>query len=229
MKKTDFFKYFLFTFIFIYTFSWLPINLFLSSLGQKKSLVTIIEDKQIQQLIQDKAGMDVKTIRISESDHPFGMMIGIPMQPQLVLSRGLYETFTPEEMEYVVLHEAGHYKLWHGVIEFIAGIILFTMGILVLRKINLPKLSIPTALVLGLVFGILMVRIGHFHELQADNYTVKKMTNPEGMIQATNKFQNYHRKRYTQSDNKLIQFLFYRGNPYENRIKMAQEEIKERR
>ena len=215
--------------VFIYTFSWIPIRLFLSSFRQKKISITVIENQQIQQLIQDKTGIDIKAIKISESDHPFGMMIGIPTKPQLILSRGLYETFTSDEIEYVVLHEAGHYKLWHGVIEFIVGVILFVIGILVLRKINVLKLSIPTALVLSLIFGILMVRLGHSHELQTDGYTVKKMTNPEGMIQATYKFQNYHRKRYTKTRNKVIQFLFYRGNPYENRIKMAREEILERK
>jgi len=46
---------------------------------------------------------------------------------------------------------------------------------------------------------------------------------------ATKKFQNYHGKRYSPSKIKLIQFLFYRANPYENRIEMTQEEINKRK
>ncbi len=226
--KLKFLKYFLFSLVFIYTFSWVLIRLFASSLGQEKPPITIIQDEKIEQLIQEKTGIKIETIKISESDHPFGMMIGIPTQPQLILSRGLWETFTPDELAYVVLHEAGHYKLYHGLIEFVAAVLLFILGIFVLKKIPSIKLSIPAAFILGLFLGILMVRLGHTHELQADSYTVSRMTNPQGMIEATKKFQNYPGQKYTQSSNKIIQFLFYRGNPYNNRISMAKEEIEKR-
>lgn len=32
-------------------------------------------------------------------------------------------------------------------------------------------------------------------------------------------------KKYSENNNKLLQWLFYRSNLYNNRIKMAQEEI----
>ncbi len=229
MNFLNILKYFFFTIVFIYTCLWVPINLFLSSLGQKKFPITVIENEQIRQLINKKTGTDIRLIKISESNRPFGMMIGIPGKPQLILSRNLYDTFTPGEMEYVLLHEVGHYKLWHGVVELIAGTILLAIGILVLRKISPFPTSILSAIALGVVFGIIMIRLGKAHEYQADNFSLKNMTNPEGMIQATNKFRGFYRKRsYTENNNKLISFLFYRGNPYNNRIKMAQTEIERR-
>lgn len=155
-------------------------------------------------------------------------MIGIPTKPQLIFSRGLYDSFSPDEMEYVALHEAGHYTLWHGVIELIAGITLLVIGILILKKIDIFSFSIVMSFILGLFFGVLMTQLGRMHEYQADSYALARMTNPEGMIQATNKFRNYHGQKYTGNNNKIIQFMFYRGNPYENRIIMAKNEIERR-
>ena len=222
-------EYVIFGLVFTYTTLWVPVNLFLSSLGQKKFPITVIENKQIRQLIKKKTGIDIATVKISESNRPFGMMIGIPTKPQLILSRNLYDTFTPDEMEYVVLHEAGHYRLWHGVIELVVGVVMFTIGILVLRKIGSFPTSILSTLALGVIFGVIMIRLGRIHEYQADSYSLAHMTNPEGMIQATNKFRGFYGKSYTENNNKVIQFMFYRGNPYDNRIKMAQAEIEKRK
>jgi len=227
--KGNLLKYILFTIVLAYTSSWSQINLLLSSLGKEKTLITVVEDKQIQQLIYDKANVDIEKIKISETDKPFGMMVGIPTKPQLILSRNLYDTFTPNEIEYVVLHEVGHYKLYHSMIELIVGVFLLIIGIIVLRKTVLFPQSLLISLFLGLIFGVLMIRLGRFHEYQADNFAVKTITDPQGMIKATNKFRNFHGKKYTENKNKLIQFLFYRGNPYDNRIKMAETEIETRK
>jgi Zn-dependent protease with chaperone function len=216
-------KFLLFGIVLAYTAMWSQTNLFLSSLGQKKSPVTTIQDDDLRQLIQNKTGTNIKSIKIAESDKPFGMMVGIPTKPQLILSRKLYDTFTPDEMEYVVLHEAGHYKLWHSVTELTAGIFLFVVGVLILRKVMPIPLSLPTALLLGVIFGILLIRIGRLHEYQADSYSLKHMPNPQGMIAATSKFREFYEASYPK--NKVVQLLFYRGNPYDNRIKMAQAEI----
>jgi len=220
-------KFLLFGIVLAYTAMWSQTNLFLSSLGQKKSPVTTIQDDNLRELVYSKTGIDIELIKILESDKPFGMMVGIPTKPQLILSRKLYDTFTPDEMEYVVLHEAGHYKLWHSVTELTVGIFLFAVGTLILRKIIPLQLSLPTALLLGVVFGIFLICMGRLNEYQADNYSLRHMTNPQGMIAATNKFREFYEDSYPK--NKVVQFLFYRGNPYENRIKMAQAEISARK
>jgi Zn-dependent protease with chaperone function len=128
----------------------------------------------------------------------------------------------------VVLHEAGHYVMWHLVKELTVGIILFIIGIIILKRIKNLNKSIIFSIFLGLLFGILLVQIGKYHELQADKYTVKRISNPEGMIGATERFRDYHGKKYSQNQNSVIQFLFYRADPYDNRIKMAREEIEYR-
>src|SRR3989338_10777911 len=121
-------KFIIFGLVLVYTALWSQVNLFLSSLGQKKSFVTVVQNDDLRKLIRNKTGIDIESIKILESDKPFGMMVGIPTKPQLILSRKLYDTFTPGEMEYVVMHEAGHYKLWHTVTELAAGITLFVVG-----------------------------------------------------------------------------------------------------
>lgn len=216
-------KYVLFGLVLIYTALWSQTNLFLSSLGQKKSPVTIIQDDDLRNLVRNKTGIDIESIKILESDKPFGMMVGIPTKPQLILSRKLYDTFTPDEMEYVVLHEAGHYKLWHTITEIGAGIVLLSIGTLILKKIMPLQFSLPTAVLIGITCGILLIRLGRLNEYQADSYSLKHMTNPQGMITATNKFRAFYEESYPKS--KFVQFLFYRGNPYDNRIKMAEQEI----
>jgi len=147
------------------------------------------------------------------------MMIGIPTLPQLILSRGVYDSFTKDELEYVVLHEAGHYKLWHSVKELVVGIMFFLIGVYILSKMFFGNEGIIVAVLLGVVFGILMIQIGRMKELEADSYTLERISNPQGMITATYKFREAYKSR--SSNNQLIRFLLYRGNPYENRIRMA--------
>lgn len=218
--------YFLFGVVLVGVTLWSQLNLLWSSLGQEKPPVTVIRDDKISQQIKQKTNVDIGTIKITESDRPFGMMVGIPTKPQLILSRKLYETFTPDEIEYVVLHEAGHYVFWHSVVEVVVGVLLLTVGIVFLGKIAPFSLSVFSALLLGLAFGVIMIRLGSLYEYQADRYSINKMTNLQGMITATNKFRAFYEDSYPKS--KIVQFMFYRGNPYDNRIKMAEEKLGKR-
>jgi Zn-dependent protease with chaperone function len=188
----------------------------------------VVKNQQIEQLIFTRTGLKITTLKIAESDYLFGMMIGIPGRPQLLLSRKLYRTFTPEEIEYVILHEAGHYQLGHALAEFLAFIFLFTIDILLLNRFSPSSFSIPLALSLGLVSGILMIRLGRTHECAADRFAVRRMTDPRGMVRATEKFRSFSGIKFTENKNPILHFLFYRGNPYANRINMAEEELKRR-
>ncbi len=218
-------KYLILVLVFGYTAEWVPINLLLTSLGQDKPPVSIIQNDALTRLIQNKTGVKIDTIKISESDRPFGLMIGIPGKPQLVLARGLYDNFSPDEMEYVILHETGHYQLAHTIKEALFGGLLLILGIYLLKKISRNKLAIPSAALLGLILGVVFIQLGKVNELQADQYALERITNPQGMIAATEKFRSYHGKKFTQNSNPILQWLFYRGNPYDNRIKMAQEKL----
>lgn len=217
-------KYVVFGLVLAYVPMWTQTNLLLESLGKDKLPIEVIKNPKISELIKDKTGVDIETIKISESDRPFGMMMGVPGNPQLILSRSLYNNFSSDEIEYVILHEAGHYKLGHSVKELFLGLVLFVFGIVIFKRITKLVPSLLAGILLGLVFGVGMIQVGKQNELQSDNFSVTRMTNPDGMITATEKFRHYYGTSFTQTDDRILQWMFYRGNPYDNRIKMAEEE-----
>lgn len=215
--------YLIFGLLLGYISQWMQINLFISSLSKGKKPITFIKNKYISKFLFEKANVKVDNIKISESSLFFGAMVGIPRRPQLFLSRQLYEDFSKDELEYVVLHEAGHYKLNHSVKEMFIGILFFVIGSLILFK--LPSLLFAT--LLGLFFGIVMIQIAKLKEIEADSFSLRRIDKPKGMITATQKlFKAWEDKS---SKNPIIRFLFYRGNPYSNRIMMAETEIKKRK
>lgn len=221
-------KYVLFVLVFFYISTWTQTHLLLGSLGYGKTPITIVENQDLSSLAKEKTGVWIEKIKISESDRPFGMMIGVPSKPQLILSRALYDSFAPDEMEYVVLHETGHYALWHTQKELALWLVLMVVGLFILRKMKSRIVDIIVSLLMAIIFGVVLIQLGKYHELQADAYSVRRMTNPQGMIEATNKFREYYGRSYSQTDNKIIQWMFYRANPYDNRIRMANDEIKRR-
>ena len=220
-----FVKYVIFVLLLAYIPMWVQTNLLLGSFGHGKTPITAVEDRQLTDMIRQKTGVEVKTITISESERPFGMMVGIPGRPQLILSRALYRDFSPDELQYVVLHETGHYAFAHSLKELGLGLALLVVGVLMLRRTRKGWLGVVVAIVLGFVFGVTLIQQGKYNELQADAYSLSHMDNPEGMITATERFRSYYGVSYTQTNNKVFQWLFYRGNPYDNRIKMAKAEI----
>lgn len=229
MKILKLIPYLIFALLFFYISLWIQINLFMETLGKDKPPISIIEDQSITKTIKDKTGINIPKININETPHPYGMMIGIPGSPQLFLSRGLYKTFAKNEIEYVLLHEVGHYKYHHSLSELFLGLFFLVSGIFIIKKIKNMEFAVFFSIFFALFLGILMIQFGKLHEIEADIYTARNMTNPEGMINATNRFRSYFGKKYTLDDNKIRQFLFYRGNLYDNRIKMAGEEIERRK
>lgn len=214
--------YLIFGLILAYISQWMQINLFISSLKKGRKPITFIKDSNITKILREKTNINIKMIKIPESELLFGAMVGIPGKPQLFLSRKLHEDFNKDELEYVILHEAGHYKLNHSVKELFTGILLFVIGSLTLFKLH----SLLLAILLGLFFGIVMIQIAKLKEIEADSFSLKRVENPKGMITATQKlFKAWEDKS---SKNPIIRFLFYRGNPYNNRIKMAEVEIEDR-
>ncbi|HIH11203.1 TPA: M48 family metalloprotease [Candidatus Woesearchaeota archaeon] len=225
--NTEVINYAIFILLLFYLPLWTQINLFISSLGRSQKPITVIKDERIYKLLLSKTKAQIKSIKISESALPFGMMIGIPNRPQLILSRKLYGTFNQDEIDYVVLHEAGHYMLHHSIKELLLGLLFLVVGIFLLNNVTIFSVGVIPAFLLGIGFGILMIQIGRMKELEADKYTLARITNPEGMVTATERFRNAYKNR--SSNNKLIRLLLYRGNPYENRIRMANEEIQRRK
>ncbi len=207
--------------IFVVTFPsvclWLQIKLLLTSLTPNKKSTTILGDKKLLNMVKTKTGYNLKTIYIINSNRPFGMMSGI-FKPHLILSQKLHQEFNEDETEYVLLHEMGHFLLHHNLKEVVVGIIILVAGATTISYYNIGLLA---STFLSFAFGILMIQVARQYEYQADSYALKRTGNPKGMITATQKFQ----QAYSPPRNKLLDILFYRGNPFANRIKMAKAEI----
>lgn len=215
-------EYFLFALIFLIVSHHTQIKIQLSNLFKKRRLVIEkIKDKDLIDLIYSKTGLTLPYFTILETDQLFGQMIGIPGKPQMTLSKSLYKEFNKSESEYVVLHEVGHYKLGHSISEFIYVLFFLLIGSLV---ISLYRFDLLVSIFLGIVVAIIFISIARLHEYEADDYSVKRMSDPNGMITATDKFRNYWN-----SPNELLRILFYRGVPYEKRIENAKKEIKRRK
>lgn len=153
--------------------------------------------------------------------------MGIPGRPIMILSSALYKTFNNSEKEYVILHEAGHSKLNHSIKEAVVFIVLFIVMVFVQRDFFATN-SLFTALLLGVAAGISNIQIARLFEHEADNFAVRRMADPQGMIGATKKFIDAY-KKITPPENSFVHLLFYRGAPYSKRIAKAQIEMERRK
>jgi Zn-dependent protease with chaperone function len=155
------------------------------------------------------------------------MMIGLPKYPYMVLSSHLVKTFTTSEIEYVVLHEAGHYVLAHSAKLAALFVSFIIFGSIVVTDIPIPLIWIPTAVLIGLI----MIQASRLCEYEADAFALHYITNPKGMISATQKFekayQNFGPVRH--DEDTLLGRLIYMGIPYNARIRSAKREMEKRK
>lgn len=140
----------------------------------------------------------------------------------MILSKNLFETFTPQELEYVVLHEAGHYKLHHTIRLTIIQLALLTIGCVLIALIKSSSVFVATSF--GVLFGIIGVQVGRTMEYEADQFSLEKVSDPSGMISATEKFAHFWK-----GPKGLLRWLFYSGVPYEKRIENAKKELQRRK
>lgn len=201
---------------------WMVLSLYFTSFGQKQQILTEIKDSPLINLIKSKTGLQLTSFRIITSPRLYAVMIGLPGKPYMLLSSRVNQEFTNNEKEFVVLHEVGHYLLHHAIKEAIFFIMLFTLGVFVIHK--RPWFVVP---IVGVLFGLLYIQFGMRSELEADHFAASHMTDPNGMITATEKFKNAHNPPL--DDYSLAWKLFYRSVPYHNRVAIANEEIAKRK
>lgn len=215
-------NYLVFIILMIFAPLWQQILLVLSGARNGRKIISEDRDENLSKMIRDKTGLKLNKIRIIKSDKKFGMMVGL-VKPVMVLSSDLFNNFNKNELEYVVLHEAGHYQLKHSIKELFYWLLLLILGIVAISFIHYYGLLLTGILVLS--FAILLTQVGRSHEYQSDRYALKRITNPVGMITATEKFA----AQYGNPRLNLVRILFYRGVPYQNRMEIAEKEIERRK
>lgn len=181
-----------------------------------------LSDAKIAKFIKDRAGILIKTIYIVQSAKPYGLMVGIPTKPILILSSNLYKTFTEDELEYVLLHEAAHYKYLHSIREVIFSILLLTIGIILILTLSVPAISFTTTIVSGILLGIINIQFAYISELQADKFAIRNMKNPAAIVTMVEKFKKARHGHEVR--NTIPGILFQRNTSYKKRIQIAELE-----
>lgn len=159
---------------------------------------------------------------------------GIGRNRRIALYDTLIENHTVPELEAVVAHEVGHYKLRHILKGMVVSVLhigaFFLLLSLVLNNRELfdaffmEQTSIHAGLIffgmliapLELGLGIVMKRISCRHEFQADHYAATTIGSSEPMIQALKKLSRTSLSNLT--PHPLLVFLSYDHPPTLQRI-----------
>lgn len=208
---------------YVLTSIWLQVRLFLSGLGKKK-ILTMVDDKKLVDLIREKTGMTLSGIGLIDSDKYFAMMVGgLVNVPVLVLSKRLYQDFDEHELNYVALHEIGHFLFGHSVKEVLVDIALLVIGSMTTVILKTPWFA---ALGMGSIFGVFAIQLFRGFEYQADEFALTATGNPAGMVSATNKFFKGNAAGHeSRGIRKFFGAMFIRSVPYWERVKIAEEFI----
>jgi len=142
-------------------------------------------------------------------------MPSLPIDPKIVLSRGMYTSFTKDELEWVILHEAAHCVFWHGLKLGIAQVLLLALGMYVSQSTQ----NIFIASVIAIIFSILYVQYARHLEREADVYSIQKVGNIHGVISANKKLRDH----YSLPEKSIVRRLFYYGLLPSERILLALE------
>lgn len=216
-------KYLLVLIISFVSWSWMSLYLQASSIRMGKKAIEIIRDKTLLDLIFKKTGLQLASIRISSSTKFWGMMIGLPKFPYMILSRALYENFNKDEVEYVVLHETGHYLLAHSAKLAVLYLSFLSTGFVLIANSQSFLVWIGIALIIGMI----QIQMSRICEYDADDFTLSHITNPKGMITATHKFENAYKNfdLLRHDEDTFLGRLIYMGIPYNERVRNAEREI----
>lgn len=179
------FSFLAFIFIFFYISNWSQIHFFLYALRNPKKKISSIRNQWIVSTIKKKVGIKLKRIIIFENSLMFGMMLGIPKHPKMILSRGLYKTLSKDELEWVILHEGAHCKFWHNLKSGVVQIIIFLIGVYIIGAFHI---SVLVTTIFSITLALISIQCMKFFEWEADRFSITHMDNPRAVITAQTKF-----------------------------------------
>lgn len=210
--------YVIYIIIFLFIVNRHALNLFKKVLKEKS------RDPKVLQILSKKLHLSLPYFWIYDTKMFWGMMVGIPGKPQMVLS-SIYKDMNNNELEWLLLHEAGHYKLVHSIRDLLHQLIVICMGIFLIDLVHIPFSQYVLAIILGIFFGILSIQTAKLFEYEAEKFAISRMENPQGAIDAAN------RSKKTWKNADISKRLFNRWDPsmYDKRIALARKEIEKRK
>ncbi|MEP7167398.1 MAG: M48 family metalloprotease [Candidatus Woesebacteria bacterium] len=222
IKKASGMGFVVFSLVFIAIAQWFLFPTFLTGLFRTTLPSKVEHNPAIVNFLEKEGKLKITSYTVVNSGKPFAAIGGFPGFPRLYLSQNLLDTFTPEEMHYVLLHEVGHVNRQHGLREILLMIAVISMVWSLFAKIQLwskpYKTQMVVACIAGIVLGIIMIQFERIHEYEADYFAIEHLENPQGMITAAQKLRAAWGAPEHQT---LIRELFYRGVPYDAKVAMA--------
>lgn len=208
----------LFVFFYLVICNWFQLRSFLSIIAGPKYKTSFIDDKWIKSIVKKKTGLSLLNIIIFHDKKLYGMMVGLPFWPKMILSEGLYKSLNKDELEWVILHEAGHCVLWHNLQAFFIQIGILSFGIYTMSLFKLPLLLTSLYAIFLSLVCIQILRWGI--EYVADRYSINRVDNPKGVITAQDKLRKSNGKKG------ILRFLFYWNISPTKRIEMARQRMR---
>lgn len=155
-----------------------------------------LRDEKILNFIKDKSGLKLQKIKLLDTQTTWGMMAGLPGSPYMIISKDAYENFSKDEMQWLLLHEAGHYVLWHNPIIIFQQFLLLFLGIFVLTQFNYLWLGF----LMGVLLSVVHTQMARAYEYEANYYALSKMDNPKGLKNMYQKAKERWRKKGKEKD-----------------------------
>lgn len=215
------FSIFLFVLIFLISVNYFQLVTFASLIVGPKIKTSIVTDKWILSTIKVKTGLVLKNLTIFHDKRPYAMMGGIYPFPILIISEKMLKVLNHDELEWVILHESGHHLLWHNLEAIIIEGLVLSLGI---KFTYLLKPNVFWSGMLSVFFSILTVQIIRYViEYQADKFSIKRVTNPQGVITAQTKLRKYYKTSLFNSEKSLMRIFFHWNISPNLRIKMAKQ------
>jgi len=176
----------IFIILFLVIVNWFQIISFSSLFVGPKIKTSTIKDEWIKNVVKKKTGLNLFDVTLFHDKKMYGMMAGLPFWPKMILSTGLYKSLNKDELEWVILHEAGHCVLWHNLQSFFIEMIILSVGIYLIQKNKINLFFIPLYAILLSIVSIYLIR--WTTEYMADKYSINLVDNPRGVITAQDKF-----------------------------------------
>lgn len=213
----------IFVILFLSIVNWSQIISFSSLFVGSKIKTSTIKDEWINNVVKKKTGLKLLDITLFHDKKMYGMMAGLPFWPKMILSTGLYKSLNKDELEWVILHEAGHCILWHNLQSFFIEMILLAIGIYLIQISNMNIFFIPVHAILFSIIAIHLIR--WTTEYVVDKYSINLVNNPNGVITAQEKFRKNYSKNFMNDEKSIFRFLFHWNIYPAQRIEMAKERI----
>ena len=202
-------NYLIFSLVFIFSCNYFQILNFAKLVIGPKFKTKVIKDDWIKSVIKKKTGLILKDITLFKDLKMYGMMTGLGpwIMPRMILSEGLYKNLNKDELEWVILHEAGHCVLFHNLQSLIIELAFLLTGLYLTYMNNINIFLIPF---LSLLFSIISVQIIRLTtEYTADIYSISRVDNPKGVITAQEKFRKNYKGSIFSDEKSIVRFLFH--------------------